>query len=109
MNIVRAIRQLRRSVGLEPVGFTDYIAPAVGLLAVGMLAGAGVALLFAPTSGKKLREDMEQRFGDLRSRFMLEEAKVEASLRAALPQTPAHQNSVKPIEHAAKIEPFPRS
>jgi hypothetical protein len=43
MNIVRAIRQLRRSIGLEPARLTDYAIPAAGILAVGLLAGAGIS------------------------------------------------------------------
>jgi hypothetical protein len=77
MNIDRAIRNLRRSVGLEPSGFdlvTPAVGAAVGLVALGMLAGAGIALLFAPMTGKKLREEMEHKFTDLRSRLMLPEA-----------------------------------
>jgi hypothetical protein len=72
MNIERAILQLRRSAGLEPVGISSYVMPALGILAVGILAGAGVALLFAPTTGKRLREDMDRKFTDLRSKLMLE-------------------------------------
>ncbi len=97
MNIVRAIRQLRRAAGLEP-SFADYIAPAAGLLTVGMLAGAGIALLFAPTSGKKLREDMENKISDLRSRFLLEEGGTkEGGTKRAI-----HQNNIQ------AAEPFPR-
>jgi YtxH-like protein len=72
MNIERAIMELRRSAGLEPAGVSNYVMPALGILAVGILAGAGVALLFAPTTGKRLREDMERKFTDLRSKLMLE-------------------------------------
>jgi hypothetical protein len=72
MTFFKAVRQIRRSIGgLGPVGISDYLMPAIGILAVGMLAGAGVALLFAPTSGKKLREEMEHKISGLRSRLML--------------------------------------
>lgn len=72
MTFFKAVRQIRRSIGwLEPVGISDYLMPAMGILAIGMLAGAGVALLFAPTSGKKLREEMEHKIGGLRSRLVL--------------------------------------
>jgi hypothetical protein len=98
MNIFRAIRQLRQTVGLEP-SFTDYIAPAVGLVAVGMLAGAGVALLFAPSSGKKLREDMEAKFSELRSRYMLEAGNAGQDPQRRV----AHQNNI------AQNETYPRS
>ena len=91
MNIVRAIRQLRRAAGLEP-SFADYLAPSAGLIAIGILAGAGIALLFAPTSGKKLREDMESKISDLRSRFLLEEGS-----KRLVPQN--HAQAVESFTH----------
>ena len=45
MNTMRLIKQLRRSIGLEPTGFADFALPAVGILALGALAGAGTAIL----------------------------------------------------------------
>ena len=81
MNIARVVRQLRRSSGLErDIG--DYLAPAVGILALGMLAGASVALLFAPTTGKRLREEMENRLVELRSRLMLRGEEQRAGSRS---------------------------
>ncbi len=68
MNIGRALRQLQRSVGLQPMGMSDYVLPAAGIFAVGALAGAGVTLLFAPSARQKILEQ----FGEYRSRFMLE-------------------------------------
>ncbi len=44
------------------------VLPTFGALAVGMLAGAGVALLLAPSSGKELRADLERKLADLRDR-----------------------------------------
>jgi gas vesicle protein len=41
---------------------------ALGLLAVGALIGAGVALLFAPRSGEETREILKERGGDLARR-----------------------------------------
>lgn len=69
--MIRAIRQLRRSIGLEPLGFADFLAPALGVLAVGLVAGAGIALLVAPMTGQKLRAEMERKLGELRSRLLL--------------------------------------
>lgn len=39
----------------------QMIVSAIGPFGVGMLLGAGVALLFAPKSGRKLREDIRTR------------------------------------------------
>jgi hypothetical protein len=78
MNIARLIRQMRRSAGIEPVGISDYVMPAVGILALGMLAGAGVALLFAPMTGERLRAEVENRLMDFRSRLMLQQGEAHA-------------------------------
>jgi hypothetical protein len=40
--------------------------PAIGLMAVGMLAGAGIALMFAPSSGKQLRAELQRRALEVR-------------------------------------------
>ena len=90
MDADRAIRQLRRAVGLEP-SMSDYVVPAIGLVAVGMLAGAGIALLFAPSSGEQLRRDMTSKFEDLRSRLLVEER---AALR--IPGTANNRSANQP-------------
>lgn len=41
---------------------------ALGLLGVGLLVGAAVALLLAPKSGRELRSDLEDRLRDARRR-----------------------------------------
>jgi hypothetical protein len=67
----KMIRRLRRSIGLQSAGLSNLAMPAVGILALGLIAGAGIALMVAPTSGKNLREQMERKLAELRSRFML--------------------------------------
>lgn len=44
----------------------DYILPAVGILSAGVLIGAGLGLLFAPRSGRDLRNDLGHRFQEFR-------------------------------------------
>jgi hypothetical protein len=92
MSIARLIRQLRRTIGIEPVGLSTYVLPAVGLLAFGMVAGAGIALFFAPMTGEKLREQVGSKLNEYRSRPMLEEGQ----------QAGTHRNNAK------QAEPFPR-
>ena len=51
------------AVGLEPKrGATDVLVPAIGFFAVGILAGVGLGLLFAPKPGYELREDLTEQF-----------------------------------------------
>jgi hypothetical protein len=100
MNIARLIRQLRRSAGVEAVGISDYVMPAVGILALGMLAGAGVALLFAPMTGDKLRAEVENRLMDFRSRLMLQQGESQGAANHAV----AHAAP----NNAKQAEPFPR-
>lgn len=47
---------------------TQKILGGAGLFGVGLLVGAGVALMLAPKSGQDLREDLGQRLRDLRDR-----------------------------------------
>jgi hypothetical protein len=46
--------------------------PAVGLLVFGAAVGAGVGLMFAPSSGRRLRQDVGDRLGQLRERVKSE-------------------------------------
>jgi len=41
---------------------SERLLSAVGIFGVGLLVGAGAALLFAPKSGQGLREDLSERF-----------------------------------------------
>jgi hypothetical protein len=44
------------------------IVPSVALFGAGLLVGAGLALLFAPTSGRELRDELGERAAELRDR-----------------------------------------
>jgi len=49
------------AIGLEPKRTTTQVVlPAVGFFAVGILAGVGLGLLFAPKPGYELREDLSE-------------------------------------------------
>jgi hypothetical protein len=47
----------------------QFILPAVGLVALGLAVGGGVGLMLAPSSGRRLRQDMGGRLGQLRERL----------------------------------------
>jgi hypothetical protein len=60
--IIRALGlHARRSTGGD-------IVPSVALFGAGLLVGAGLALLFAPSSGRELREELGERAAELRDR-----------------------------------------
>jgi YtxH-like protein len=60
--IIRALGlQTRRSSGSD-------IVPSVALFGAGLLVGAGLALLFAHTTGRELREELSERAAELRDR-----------------------------------------
>jgi hypothetical protein len=61
------------------------IASSVALFGAGLLVGAGLALLFAPSSGRELREEIGERAADLRDRAaaVVEPASTEAGARPA--------------------------
>ena len=62
---------LRQNDLLRPFGLrrrrmvARAVLPAVALLGVGLALGAGVALLFAPKTGRELRSDLGRRAGQL--------------------------------------------
>lgn len=62
------------------------ILPAIGLVAVGAAVGAGIGLMFAPSSGRRLRQDMSERFDQMR-----EKMKVEARKQGLLNATPEQE------------------
>jgi hypothetical protein len=67
-------------IGLQrPPSALGAILPAIGLVAFGAAIGAGVGLMLAPSSGRRLRQDMSERFDQMR-----EKMKVEARKQGAL-------------------------
>jgi hypothetical protein len=58
------------------------VLPAMGFLALGAAIGAGVGLMFAPSSGRRLRQDVGDRLDQIRDRM-----KSEAERRAAMNAT----------------------
>ena len=76
-DLIRALGlQTRRSQG-------SAIASGVALFGAGLLVGAGLALLFAPSSGRELREEIGERAAELRDRAAaaVEPAGTEAGTR----------------------------
>ncbi|MGD0674685.1 MAG: YtxH domain-containing protein [Polyangiaceae bacterium] len=51
------------------------ILPAIGLLALGAAVGAGFGLAFAPSSGRRLRQDVGERLDQIRERIKTEQQK----------------------------------
>jgi len=60
-----------RALGLQGLqrrnSGTDMV-PSLALFGAGLLVGAGLALLLAPTSGRELREEITERASELRDR-----------------------------------------
>jgi hypothetical protein len=48
-------------IGLQRSSSTDWVAPALTALGVGLLVGAGLGLLLAPKTGAELRGDLRER------------------------------------------------
>ncbi|MEA2626383.1 MAG: hypothetical protein QOD06_2428 [Candidatus Binatota bacterium] len=55
-------------MGLAPQRDSETVASAVGVFAIGILVGAGLALLFAPKPGQELRDQIGERVNELRDR-----------------------------------------
>jgi hypothetical protein len=75
----------------------EAILPAVGLIAVGAVVGAGLGLLFAPESGRLLRADVRQgvetRVGQLKERAMSDKG-ARTETREAFPNNGGPHSSV---------------
>ena len=46
-----------------------YILPAVGMFGVGLLAGAGLGLMFAPRTGREMRRELGTRVSDVTNKI----------------------------------------
>jgi YtxH-like protein len=51
------------------------VAPALGFVALGTALGVGVGLMLAPSSGRRLRQDVADRMGQLRNRMNTEQGR----------------------------------
>jgi hypothetical protein len=57
--------QILERLGLTPKpDFFDYLLPAAGIFAAGILLGAGLGLMMAPKPGAELREDLAARYAE---------------------------------------------
>jgi hypothetical protein len=74
-DLLAALGLERRRSPIAMIGSTTAV------LAAGMIVGAGAALLFAPKSGRALRNDLRVRASDMRER-LTEKAE---EIRSALP------------------------
>jgi len=68
MLAMKDLKNLERDDLLQLIGLqtrrtaSDWVLPLAGLFGVGLLVGAGVGLLLAPTTGKQLRHDLREQF-----------------------------------------------
>ena len=57
-----------RALGLQSRQTHNDVMPSVALFGAGILVGAGLALLFAPTTGRELRDEISSKASDLAGR-----------------------------------------
>jgi len=63
-------------VGLERRrSFMGAALPAIGFVALGAALGAGIGLMLAPSSGRRLRQEVGDRFDQIRERVKSEAQK----------------------------------
>lgn len=93
---VRAIQHygvsdLLGSVGLERRRTTlDRLLPAVGLVGLGTVIGAGVALMLAPSSGRELRARMSEQLDSAKERA---KERIDNGMRSLEDSMPRHAGS----------------
>ena len=64
-----AAEDIIRALGLHQRRYaSSELAPSLALFGAGLLVGAGLALLLAPTTGRELREEITDRASELRDR-----------------------------------------
>lgn len=57
--------RLLEAIGLQQRrSIASIVLPSIGMFGVGLVAGAGLGLLFAPRKGKELREDLGTKLSD---------------------------------------------
>lgn len=90
----------------------DYLLPAVGLVTAGAAVGAGVALLFAPKSGKAMRENIREGAKASADKIADGAGRVVAtagSIARKLPFVPSVAPVSKPLEEMNKDELYARA
>jgi hypothetical protein len=63
-SVLRLAKLQRRRAAVE------FIVPALGFMALGAALGVGIGLMVAPSSGRRLRQDVTDRIDQFRSRRM---------------------------------------
>lgn len=72
-------------VGLQRASSSDWVAPAMTALGVGLLVGVGLGLLLAPKPGAELRNDLRDRLRSAQD--ALPETMRESTASVASPPT----------------------
>jgi hypothetical protein len=67
-----ALEDALRLIGARRRSALETFLPALGLLAAGAAIGAGIGLALAPSSGRRLRQDLGGRLDQLRERVRRE-------------------------------------
>jgi hypothetical protein len=63
LNSLPSKEELANAVGGQTRNAGGDLLPALGIFGAGLLLGAGLAFLFAPSSGRQLRHDLAERVG----------------------------------------------
>jgi len=83
MRNLPSTEDLIHALGLQTRRSNGDVVPSVALFGAGLLVGAGLALLFAPSSGRELREELGERAAELRDR-------ATGAAESASSQLPSH-------------------
>jgi len=76
MDAIRELKNIDKDDILAALGLetkktaAEYLLPVLGLFSAGIVVGVGVGMLFAPKSGRELRESLGKRVEEVRERAM---------------------------------------
>jgi gas vesicle protein len=77
------VDSLLENLGLERRrAFFGTLVAGAALVTVGVMVGAGIGLMVAPSSGRRLRQDFGDRLDQLKNRFVTDARRREGILNA---------------------------
>jgi hypothetical protein len=98
----RALRDFSSDDILDALGLArkstpiDAAIPTALAFVAGLAAGAGVALLLAPKSGREVRQDLSNKASELTNKLTSSASEIASDVRSALPLSESERRNADP-------------